>query len=174
MEKNNQETKTWKQKLIHEFTEYWINVIYLTVFFGLYAVSRRLLLANYNIFLDDYFIGLIKALVLGKVIMIGAIFKIGRKVEDMPLFIPIFYKTVMFTLWIALFNITEALVRSLYHNFNFTSAFNELINVHFTNLWLSEAIIVFLAFMPFFALKELSRVIGTEKFRQLFYRKRVE
>ncbi len=123
--------KNWKQKLKHEFIEYWTNVVYLTIFFGVFAISRRLILAHYNVILDDYFIGLIKALVLAKVIMIASFFGFTRGLEDKPLIIPVLYKTFVFTLWVALFSIIEALIKGYISTSSLSMAIDEY---HFLHL----------------------------------------
>ena len=64
--------KNWKQRLLHEFTEYWINVVYMALFFSAVILYRRLLLAEHGIIMEDYFAGVLKALVIAKVIMIGS------------------------------------------------------------------------------------------------------
>jgi hypothetical protein len=164
--------KNWKQKLKHEFIEYWTNVVYLTIFFGVFAISRRLILAHYNVILDDYFVGLIKALVLAKVIMIGSIFGFAKGLEHKPLIIPVLYKTFIFTLWVALFSTIEALIKGFISTSSLSLAFDELMSNHITKKWFGEALMVMLCFIPFFAFKELSRVMGEEKIINLFFRKR--
>lgn len=166
------EKKTWKQKLIHELSEYALNVIYLTVFFGVYAIARRLTLAHYNIYTEDYFVAPIKALVIGKVIMIGAFLSISRKFENKPLLIPVLYKVAIFLLWVVLFDAVEGLVKGMIHTHSLTGALDELIHNHFSKVWLGGLLMVTLSFFPFFMLKELSRAMGHEKFRDLFLRKR--
>lgn len=170
--KNQPIKKTWKQKLYHEFTEFWINAVYLTLFFCVFAIARRLTLAHYGIIVEDYFIGLIKALVIAKVIMIGAFLKISKKFENRPLIIPVFYKTILFVLWVILFDVVEGFIRGFIETKNITATFEYLTNHHFTKMWLGGLLFVSLSFLPFFALKELARVIGQEKFRSLFFSSR--
>ena len=69
----------WKSKAIHEMTEYYIIFMYLAVFFGLFTWYRRLILAEYQISYLHYGVGVIKALVLAKVIMIGRALRLGRQ-----------------------------------------------------------------------------------------------
>jgi len=166
--------KTWKQKLFREFTEFSINAVYLILFFCVFAIARRLTLAQYNIYVEDYFIGLIKALVIAKVIMIGFFLKISRKFEYRPLIIPVLYKTFLFVLWVILFDVVEGLIRGLIKTKNFSDALDYLIHHHFSKMWLGGLLMVCLSFLPFFALRELSRVIGHDKFYNLFFRKREE
>ena len=48
---NNKEKKSWKQKLFNEFIDDWINATYLTIFSGVFASYRRIILAPYDIYL---------------------------------------------------------------------------------------------------------------------------
>jgi hypothetical protein len=52
-------------------------------------------------------------------------------------------------------------------------AFNEL-KIELTNIWLGGALLVFLSFIPFFAFKELVRVLGKEKVGELFLKKHAD
>jgi hypothetical protein len=164
------EKKTFKQKLFHELSEYGINVVYLTLFFGVFAVARRLTLAHFGVYIDDYFVALIKALVIGKVIMIAAFLNISNKFEGKPLIIPVLYKVLFFVLFVVLFDIVEGLIKGAIHTRSFSGAFDELIYHHFSKMWLGGLLMVALSFIPFFMLKELSRIMGHEKFRNLFLR----
>ncbi len=63
---NQKVKKNLKQKFFHEFTEYWYNVAYMALFFSAIILYRRLVLAHHGIFLEDYFAGLLKPLLLQK------------------------------------------------------------------------------------------------------------
>jgi len=165
--------KNWKQKLRYEFIEYWINAIYMALFFSVFIFYRRLILAHYEIFLEDYFIGVIKALVFAKVIMIGAFLRIDRGFDNKPLIIPVLYKAVLFTVWVAIFDLGEKFIGGFIHTTSFAGAIEELTK-SFTNIWIGGALVVFFCFIPFFAIKELSRVMGPDKIQDLFFRKRTE
>ena len=167
---NQKVKKNWKQRLFHEFTEYWINVIYMALFFSAVVLYRRLLLAQHGIIVEDYFAGVLKALVIAKVVMIGAFLRISRKYEHKPLIIPTVYKSILFTLWVMLFDIVEIYIRAFIYNPDFTESFNEL-KQHINMVWLGAAVVICISFLPFFAMKEISRVIGRDKFRALFFKK---
>jgi hypothetical protein len=51
--------------------EYWINVAYLALVFAAFTQYRRFLLAAYDITYTNYWVAVIEALILAKVIMIG-------------------------------------------------------------------------------------------------------
>lgn len=73
--------------------------------------ARRFVLATYDITYTNYGFAVIKAMILAKVIMIGAVFKLGRGLEEKPLIYPTLYKTVVFTLFVAAFTVIEHLIR---------------------------------------------------------------
>ena len=52
--------KGWKQKILHELINYWLLVLYMAIFFGVFTTYRRLLLAHYGIGYEDYGISVIR------------------------------------------------------------------------------------------------------------------
>ncbi len=166
-----QEKAGWKQKLIHEMTEYWINFIYLALFFGVFTTYRRLILTEYQIGYEEYGIALIKALVLAKVVMLGDILKLGRRLEDGPLIFPTLYKAVVFTLWVMLFSVIEATAGGLLHGKGLTGGFAELTDKGWHEL-LARCLVVFAAFIPFFAFRELERALGEGTIRDSFMKRK--
>jgi len=84
MSSPHKKKRNWKKILFEELVEYWINVAYLAVVFAAFTQHRRFLLAAYDITYTDYGVAVIQALILAKVIMIGAVFRLGRGLEDKP------------------------------------------------------------------------------------------
>lgn len=169
----NTEKKTagWKEKVRHEMIEYWINVIYLTLVFAAFTEYRRLILASHDIAYTNYGVAFIEALILGKVIMIGAAFRLGRGLEEKPLIYPAIYKAVVFSVFVGVFKIIEHAIVVIWNG----GALTEVV-VELSDKWLLEVIanslVVLVAFIPFFAIKELGRVMGDKKVRTLFFQKR--
>jgi hypothetical protein len=169
---NNPDRKkgNWKEKLFHEMVEYWINVIYLTLVFAAFTQYRRLLLASYDIIYTNYWVAVIEALILAKVIMIGDVVRLGRGLEKKPLIVPTLYKTVVFTLFVGVFTALEYTVKGLWTGTGFTGGITEFLGKG--HELLANSLVVFVAFIPFFGVKELGRVLGEEKIRALFFRRR--
>ena len=162
---------TLKEKVVHEVVEYWINVGYLTLVFAAFTQYRRFLLASYDITYTNYGFAVIEALILAKVIMIGEVARLGRGLEGKPLIYPTLYKTVVFTLFVAVFTLIEHGVKGLWKGEGFTSGIVDFLGKG-SNEILANSLIVFVAFIPFFGIKELGRVVGQDKIRALFFRRR--
>ena len=151
--------KGLKQTILHELIRYWLIVLYMTIFFGAFASYRRLLLAHYGISYEDYGIAVIRALVLAKVVLVAETLRLGRGYEEKPLIIPTLYKTFLFTVCVALFDIAEGLFRGFMSGLGSRGAVDDVVS-RFNYEWLSRALVIFFAFLPFFAVGELRRVLG--------------
>jgi len=160
----------WKQTLVHEALEYWINFVYLAVFLVAFVWYRRLILAEYQVHYTNYWFPVIEAAVLAKVIMVGDILRLGRGLEHKPLILPTLYRTVVFSMWVGLFSVLEATVRGLLRKQGLMSGFEEIASKGRYEI-LAWAIVLFVAFVPFFALRELDRVLGEGRLRALFWRR---
>lgn len=160
----------WKKKVVHELVEYWINFGYLAFFLVAFMWYRRLILAEYQVQYTNYWFPLIEAAVLAKVIMIGDLLRLGRRMENKPLIVSAVFRAVMFSVWVAIFNVLEETVRGLLHGQGITGGFEDILNRGWYEL-LSRCVVIFAAFIPFFSFKELERVLGQEKLRSLFWRR---
>jgi hypothetical protein len=167
-----EQKKTWKQKLFHEINEYLVNFVYMAIVFSAIVLYRRLLLAEHGIQLNDYFAGVIGAAIIAKVVMLGAFLSISRKFEHRALYVPVLYKSLLFTILVMIFNIIETFIHGLIQNPNLAEAFNYL-RSHIDLAWLGMIQLIFFTFVPFFAFKELLRRIGSEKMRELFLKKHI-
>jgi hypothetical protein len=164
---------SWKKKIFHELVEYWINVAYLTLVFAAFTQYRRLVLAAYDITYTNYWVALIEALILAKVIMIGDVLRLGCGLEDKPLIYPTLYKTAVFTLFVGIFTVLENVIKGLWKGTRLTGDIVEFLGTGH-NEFLANALVVFVAFIPFFGVKELGRVLGQDKIWTLFFRRRAD
>ena len=173
MSDSGKKKRSLKERLFHEVVEYWINVCYLTLVFAAFTQYRRFLLAAHDITYTNYGFAVIEALILAKVIMIGDVVRLGRGLERKPLIYPTLYKTVVFTLFVAVFTLIEHGIKGLWKGEGFTSGVVDFFGKG-SNEILANSIVVFVAFIPFFAIKELGRVLGEDKIRALFFRRRAD
>jgi hypothetical protein len=127
MSSSEQKGARWKEKIFREFGEYATIVIYLSLVFAAFTQYRRLVLAAHDISYTNYWIALVEAFILGKVIMIGSVLRIGRRLENMPLIFPALYKTVMFTLLVVVFTLCEHGLKGLWTGKGFGSGLLEFL-----------------------------------------------
>jgi hypothetical protein len=87
------------------------------------------------------------------------------------LIVPTLYKTVAFTLWVALFAVVESAVRGFLQGKGLAGALDHLLSEG-KHEFFAKCLVVFIAFIPFFAFKELGRVLGKGKLGELFFRRK--
>jgi hypothetical protein len=165
------ETKPgWKQKARQELIEYWTDTLYLFFFFGVFVTYRRLLLAQYEISYMHYGLALFEALVLAKVIMIGEMLGLSRALQNKPLILITLFRTLVFTAFTGVFTVLEHVLEGLLHGEGITGGIHAVIDN--VDQVLARTLVVFCAFIPFFAFKELGGMLGEEKVARLFFKRR--
>jgi hypothetical protein len=166
-----------KKRIFHEMAEYWINVAYLSLVFAAFTQYRRLVLAAHDITYTNYWVAVIEALILAKVVMIGGVFRLGRHLgqglEQRSLIYPTLYKTVAFTLFVGVFTLIEHVIKGLWMGKGLTGGLVGFLGEGSHEL-LAGCLVVFVAFVPFFAFKELGRVLGESKIRTLFFQRKAD
>ena len=162
-----------KEKFFHEMAQYWIIVLYLALVFAAFTQYRRFVLAVHGITYTNYGVAVIEALVLAKVIMIGDVIRLGRRLENKPLIYPTLLKTSVFSLFVGVFNIIEHIIKSLWKGEGLTGGFVELLGKGNHEL-LAGCLVILVAFIPFFAFRELGRVLGEGKVWTLFFQSKTD
>ena len=160
-----------KEKALEEFKAYWIITLYLALFLGALTVYRRLVLAEFGVAYLHYGFALIEALIIAKIILIGKAFGLGRRFDDAPLFVPTLYKSALFGGLVFLFGILEHVVEGLYHRKDWAAILHGLAELGIYEL-VARAIMLIIAFIPFFAFWEIGRVLGPHKLSALFFSRR--
>jgi hypothetical protein len=160
-----------KTKATNEFKSFVYITLYFATFFATLTTYKNLILADYRISIYEYFISVIEALILSKVLLIGASRKVGSRFNDKPLIIPALYKTICFSGVLLALAIIERLIRGLWKGMSITDLFKN----YAAEKWiiLSECgVILSFALIPLFAFWEVNRVLGPDFLRKLFFRKR--
>lgn len=162
----------WKRKVLDETVEYYMDFVYLAFFLVAFAWYRRLILAEYDILYSNYWMPLVEAAVLAKVIMLGDLIPFGRGLERKPLLLPTLFRTVLFSVWVGLFSVLERTVRGLLRGDGLTAGLAELASKGRYEL-LAQCVVIACAFVPFFAFKELEGILGKDRLRELFWSRSV-
>jgi hypothetical protein len=162
----------WQAFLVHETFEYFINLAYLTLFLLAFAWYRNLILAAHQIDFHRYLMPLIEAAILAKIIMVGDMLHFGRGLENRPLVLITFYRTLVFSVFVLLFSLGEHIADALIHGKTMSDGIAEIRNKGLDEI-LAWYVSIVAALVPFFAMKEIERVFGVEKVRNLFFRGQV-
>jgi hypothetical protein len=166
MNAENPKKATLKEKATHELREFAVIAAYLAFFFFAVAAYSMLLLNQFRVSYFVYGTALINALVIAKVILIGEYARLGKKHESKPLFQAALYKAFLFSLLVFAFHIVEEAIKRRWHGENFATTYHGIR----VNELLARSVVIFCAFLPLFAFRELRRVLGEDNFSSLFFR----
>jgi hypothetical protein len=160
-----------KQRMLREFLRLAFTFCYLAFFLGAFAWYRRFILDEYRISYFNYGAAFIEALILAKVVWLGELLGLGRKHEDKPLIYPTLNKALNFSILVGVFAIFEHMIGGVIHGVGVSGGLAKLWHEGKYEL-LARCLVTFFAFIPFFAFRELARVIGEARLGKLFLRKR--
>jgi hypothetical protein len=165
MNSENCTVATIRHKATHEFKEFVGVVLYLAFFFCSITTYKLLLLKEFHDLYFEYSFSLISAVVIAKLILLGELAHLARKCETKSLLASAVYKAFLFSLLVIGFHYFEEGIKRWLHGETFGGTFYEMS----ADLLLARSLIIFSTFIPFFAFRELRRVLGEDKFNKLFF-----
>ena len=164
------EQKSLKQKASHEMREFFGIFLFLALFLCTLAAYSTLLLQEFQVRYFAFGAALINALIMSKIILLGEYAGIGHKLDDKPLLFSVIVKAGQYSFLMVVFHVIEEVIKQLFHGHTVNSALRDLASNRLIEI-LVRNLVVFCALLPFFASREMRRVLGEEKFADLFLRK---
>jgi hypothetical protein len=165
----NEQLNHLKEKGVTEAKKLLWIFAYLWTLLGLFAVHKSLVLNQPDPFYHQGF-AIINALVLAKVMFIAEVFNVADDLKRKPLIYPIVYKSAVFALILILFHVLEDILSGMWRGHSIAESIDAL---RAGSLQLMVfGLIMFIVLMPFFALREIARDVGSDKlFEQFFLRR---
>jgi hypothetical protein len=167
----NETHASWKQRFAHELRIYLVYFVYLALLLGAFAWYRRLILAEYQISSFRYGYAVIEALVLAKFILIGEALGVGERANHRFLIVTVLEKAVLFSLLIVAFSVLERIIEGLIHGNDLGTTFREMIAMGRDEI-LARGLVMFVALIPLFMVRELGRTLGEGALFSMFFRER--
>jgi len=171
-ERGEQEyTRSLKERVLDSIKTFMQMFLYLWLVFGLLAVHQSIILSQYQIDYRSHGLAFFNALVFAKVMLIAEDLSLGDRFNEKPLIYPVLFKSLLFAIALICFHIVEHTLIGMWHGRSVAESFSE-IGVNKLRGILSYSVIATVALIPFFILREMSRVIGKDQFWSLFFRRR--
>lgn len=148
-----------KERAVHQLREFLAMFIYLWVLLALFVINQSAVLAREHHNYQAHFFAFVNALILAKILLIGEDLHLGNRFRDKPLLYSIFYKCFVFTIFFIGVHILERVIVGVWSGRTIAQSFPDIGRGSLNGI-LSLGATVFVAFIPFFAFREISRVIG--------------
>ena len=162
-----QQHKDFRTKAREELYALLYITLYFTLFLGAFNTYRRLILRESGLSYLHYGITVVEALILAKIILIGDAMNLGRRQDRRPLVVSTVWKSILFAALAYLFTILERVIEGLIHRLDWAEILRKIIEPG-PYEFLANMIMMMAAFVPFFALWGLRRVLGPSKFSEIW------
>lgn len=163
--------RSFKARAIHELGEFAVMFFYLLVPLSLFVFHRAMVLKERGI---DYQFGglaMINALVLAKVMLVAEELGLGTRWRSRPLIWPILDKSISFAAILLIVHEAEEGLKGVIHGKGFIESLPSMGGGGLVGLLLVD-LNVAIALVPFFAYRELGRVMGPGRLEALLFRPR--
>lgn len=144
-----------RQKAGRELREYAVLAAYLYLCFSALVLYKMALLQSEGIPYSHFGIAAVKALILGKFILLGHALHLGRSHNERRLIHIIAVKALLYLLLLIVFSVIEEGILALVHGKTIETAFVELWG---GNLWqiLASSFLMLLVLVPYLAFREIN------------------
>jgi hypothetical protein len=147
--------RSLKDKAVDEFRRFLVLFFYLWILFGVFVVNQGVVLREHGFNFTLQGFAFINALVFAKVMMLFEVFDPGRWLRHRPLIYPILYETLLLTVLFLVTHVIEKTIEGLIHGKTVGDSLPSIGGGGLVGL-LSAAVILFVALVPFFGLRNLS------------------
>jgi len=160
--------KAW---LVYEGKLFFAMFIYLFILFGLLNLHEYIVLAQHKIEFTKYGYGLINAWIFARILIVAENLHLGRSLEDRPLIYLILLKACLFMIVVVIVRCLEAVLVGLWNGRSLSESIHVIGGGGLEGI-ASVALTAAFAMIPFFAYREVARVMGDDEVRALIFRSR--
>jgi fumarate reductase subunit C len=157
-----------KKRLFDEVINFLAIVSYLFVMFGVFALHESVVSAKNHIDFHFYGFAIINALILGKVMLVAEDLHFANWFKDRPLIYPILCKAVAFSILFLVFDVVEEVIVGLFKGKTIGESIPSIGGGTLSGVFF-VGIILAVALIPFFAFREVGRVIGERALHSLMF-----
>ncbi len=172
MDDKNSRTAVLTRRVAHEFLEYAIVSIYLYICFGVLQFYKTAILHANGVSYLPYGIAVVKALILGKFILLGNAAGLGdRFARRRPIYV-IIHKALMFLLLLLVLSLIEEIIVGLVDGRPIGASVAAVGGGDHLQLLATSAIML-LILVPYIAFRELNEVLGEGRLRHVLLKPRL-
>ena len=163
-------SRSLKAKAADEFRRFLVLFFYLWILFGVFVLNQGVVLREHGINFAMQGFAFFNALVFAKVVMLFEVFDPGRWLRKRPLIYPILYESLLLTVLFLIAHVLEKTIEGLIRGKTLTESMPVLTGAGLPG-FLSITVILFIALLPFFGLRNLSLAMGEGRLYGMIFEK---
>src|SRR5271166_2177219 len=156
------------QRALEEVKKISVMFLYLFLLFGLFRIHESIILTEHQIPLSNYGFALANALILAKVMLVAENLHLGSRFQGSPIVYPILLKSIVFAIVLICFHILENVIVGMWHGMTMVQSIPGVGGGGLKGVFSVGAILA-VALVPFFAFRDISRVVGASKLLSLVF-----
>ena len=163
-------SRSLKAKAADEFRRFLVLFFYLWILFGVFVLNQGVVLREHGINFAMQGFAFFNALVFAKVMMLFEVFDPGRWLRKRPLIYPILYESLLLTVLFLVAHVLEKTIEGLLRG---KTIADSLLGIGGGGLpgFVSITVILFIALIPFFGLRNLSLAMGEGRLYAMMFEK---
>ena len=163
----SEQARNLREKALIEFKRFVAVFVYLWVVFALLSIHETIIRAQNHLDYGAHTFAIINAFIFAKVLLVGDYLRLGDRFKHKPLVYPVLYKCVVFSALLTGFHVVEKTFSGVLGGKTLSESFSEIGGRTLIGI-VSISVLAFVMLIPFFAFRELGRLIGEEELRALF------
>lgn len=160
---------TVRQRVAAEVRRFAVMFLYLWILFGLFVLNERIILRQEGVGFASQGFAVFNALVLAKVMLVAETLNLGDRFRRGPLVYTILCQSFLFSILFISFHIVEKVVLGLVKGESLAASVPGIGGGGLAGV-VCVGVILFVALTPFFAFRELSRVLGPGRLNAMLFR----
>jgi hypothetical protein len=158
-----------RQRAMHELKELAIISAYLYITLGAVILMKTAILrTEAGVEFLPWGIAIVKAVVLGKFVLLGNLVHVGGRDISGPLIWPTLRRAFAFLVLLVILTIIEEVGVGLFHHQSIAASLGELFGARLQET-LAGYLIMLLVLIPFFAFRVLSEALGEGRLERMFF-----
>jgi hypothetical protein len=161
-------TSALRDRALDEVRRFAVMFLYLWILFGLFVLNERIILDQRGIGFTLHGLALLNALVLAKVMLLTEDLNLGRWMRRRPLIYPILFESLLLTVMFICFHVVERVVVGLAEKQTVDASIPAIGGGGLAGV-VCVAVILFVALIPFFAFRNVSRDLGPGQLHAMLF-----
>src|ERR1700735_5195011 len=162
--------RSLKAKAAEEFRRFFLLFFYLWILFGVFVLNEGVALREHGFNFAMQGFAFINALVFAKVMMLFEVFDPGRWLRKRPLIYPILYESLLLTVLFLVAHVLEKTIEGLLRGKTIADSLPGIGGGGLPG-FVSITVILFIALIPFFGLRNLSLAMGEGRLYAMMFEK---
>jgi hypothetical protein len=159
---------TLAKRIGHELREYAEVTAYLYVCLGALILYKMAILSGQGIAYTPFGLAIVKAVILGKFVLVGNALKVGGGHEGRSLAHVIARKSALFLLLLLVLSVAEECIVGAFHGRSISASLADVAGGTLLQI-VATCFIMLLVLIPYLTFRELEEAIGEGKLRQILF-----